>query len=83
MDNLKETLTELKNMLSDAMITQIDLDLKIKLVCKLNEALRIHDVSVAKHPLPRPLEAWKAAREMELSDYIEWHLEQERRGNER
>jgi hypothetical protein len=44
MDNLKETLTELKNMLSDAMITQIDLDLKIKLVCKLNEALRIHDV---------------------------------------
>jgi hypothetical protein len=43
----------------------------------------IHDVSVAKHPLPRPLEAWKAAREMELSDYIEWHLEQERRGNER
>jgi hypothetical protein len=44
MDNLRETLTELKNMLSDAMITQIDLDLKIKLVCKLNEALRIHDV---------------------------------------
>ena len=40
-------------------------------------------VSVAKHPLPRPLEAWKQAREMELSDYIEWHLEQERRGNAR
>jgi len=46
-------------------------------------ALRQPPVSVAKHPLPRPLEAWKAAREMELSDYIEWHLEQERRGNER
>jgi hypothetical protein len=44
MDNLKESLTGLKNMLSDAMITQIDLDLKIKLICKLNEALRIHDV---------------------------------------
>lgn len=40
-------------------------------------------VSVAKHPLPRPMEAWKNARNMELSDYIEWHLEQERRGNAR
>ena len=40
-------------------------------------------VSVAKHPLPRPLEAWKNARNMELSEYIEWHLEQERRGNAR
>ena len=41
----------------------------------------IPDVSIAKRTLPRPLEAWKAAREKELSDYIEWHLEQEKRGN--
>lgn len=40
-------------------------------------------VSVAKHTLPRPLEAWENARNMELSEYIEWHLEQERRGNAR
>jgi len=53
------------------------------LINDIEQALRIHDVSVAKHSLPRPLEAWKAAREMELSGYIEWHLEQERRGNER
>ena len=45
--------------------------------------LPIQHVSVAKHPLPRPLEAWKNAREMELSDYIEWHLAQEKRGNAR
>ena len=48
-----------------------------------SEQLAAPAVSVAKHPLPRPLEAWKNAREMELSEYIEWHLEQERRGNAR
>jgi len=45
MKDLNKTLIELKAMLSDAMITQIDLELKIKLVCKLNEALSIADVS--------------------------------------
>lgn len=40
-------------------------------------------VSVAKLPLPRPLEAWSEARRLDLGDYIEWHLEQERRGNAR
>ena len=44
MKDLNKTLIELKDMLSDAMITQIDLDLKIKLVCKLNEALSIANV---------------------------------------
>lgn len=44
MEDLNKKLTELKTMLSDAMITQIDLDLKIKLVCKLNEALSIANV---------------------------------------
>ena len=34
-------------------------------------------VSVAKHPLPRPLEAWKKARELSLSDYINWHMTKE------
>jgi len=44
MEDLNKTLLELKGILSDAMITQIDLDLKIKLVCKLNEALSIANV---------------------------------------
>ena len=39
MEKLNKKLKELKSILSDAMITQIDLDLKIKLVCKLNEAI--------------------------------------------
>lgn len=39
MENVNRVLIELKEILSDAMITQIDLDLKIKLVCKLNEAI--------------------------------------------
>lgn len=45
MKDLNKVLIELKDMLSDAMITQIDLDLKMKLVCKLNEALSVADVS--------------------------------------
>ena len=44
--------------------------------------LPIQHVSVAKHSLPRPLECWNKAREMECGDYIEWHLEKER-GNAR
>jgi len=40
MKDLNKTLTELSEILSDAMITQIDLELKIKLVCKLNEINR-------------------------------------------
>ena len=43
----------------------------------------IPDVSVAKHPLPRPLECWNKARKVGCGEYIEWHLEQERRGNAR
>ena len=39
-------------------------------------------VSVAKHPLPRPLECWNKARELDCGDYIEWHLNKER-GNAR
>jgi len=44
--------------------------------------LTIQRVSVAKHPLPRPLECWNKARELECGDYIEWHLNKER-GNAR
>jgi hypothetical protein len=44
--------------------------------------LNLHVVSVAKHPLPRPLECWNKARELDCGDYIEWHLEKER-GNAR
>lgn len=29
--------------------------------------------------LPRPIEAWKAAREKDIGDYCEWFLEQEKR----
>lgn len=34
-------------------------------------------VSVAKHSLPRPLEYWNKAQELDCGDYIEWHLEKE------
>ena len=44
MEDLNKKLTELKDILTNAMITQIDLDLKIKLVCKLNKALNIANV---------------------------------------
>lgn len=44
--------------------------------------LPIQRVSVAKHPLPRPLECWNKARELECGEYIEWHLDKER-GNAR
>lgn len=52
MKDLNKVLIELKDMLSDAMITQIDLDLKIKLVCKLNEALSIANVVGQSEQLP-------------------------------
>lgn len=58
-------------------------EMLVEFVEKQLKNCNLPHVSVAKHPLPRPLEAWKQAREMELSDYIEWHLEQERRGNAR
>lgn len=48
-----------------------------------DSSLHLQRVIVAKHPLPRPLEAWNAANKMDCGDYIEWHLEQEKRGNAR
>ncbi len=42
MEQLNKKLKELKSILSDAMIKQIDLDLKIKLVCKINEAINVN-----------------------------------------
>jgi hypothetical protein len=52
---------------------------KLQLLVCLNglKILDIPPVSVAKHPLPRPLEAWKKARELSLSDYINWHMTKE------
>ena len=47
-----------------------------------DSGLHLQRVSVAKHPLPRPLECWNKARELDCGDYIEWHLEKER-GNAR
>ena len=70
---------ELTDRLSEPLIQPIDALTAMTIVKLLAKPA----VSVAEHPLPRPLEAWKNAREMELSDYIEWHLEQERRGNAR
>lgn len=47
-----------------------------------DSGLHLQRVSVAKHPLPRPLECWNKARELDCGDYIEWHLKKER-GNAR
>jgi len=54
----------------------------LKKARSLGQTLPIQRVSVAKHPLPRPLECWNKARELECGDYIEWHLNKER-GNAR
>lgn len=78
----KERIKEIQNKTgySDSISVQQAL-LQVWKECE-QEQLRIHDVSIAKRTLPRPLEAWKSAREKELSEYIEWHLEQEKRGTE-
>ena len=47
-----------------------------------DSGLHLQRVSVAKHPLPRPLECWNKARKLDCGDYIEWHLKKER-GNAR
>jgi hypothetical protein len=31
--------------------------------------------------LPRPLEAWNEAQKLDVTDYIDWHLEKEKSGN--
>jgi len=31
-----------------------------------------------QYPLPRPMEAWKKAQELDLPDYIDWHLAKEK-----
>jgi len=49
----------------------------------INIVLNIPIVSITKYPLPRPLEAWNEAQKLDVADYIDWHLEQEKRGNER
>ena len=72
----------------DNHIPNLDSEDRIKLLNRfrtelpVNE-LNIHLVSVAKHPLPRPMEAWNEAQKLDLPDYIDWHLAQEKRGNER
>jgi hypothetical protein len=38
-------------------------------------------VSVAKHTLPRPLEAYREAQNKTCGEYVDWFLKEEKRGN--
>lgn len=73
MSSKKELLKELLDLIQSKSTT------KEQIECRIHQMLidECNYNNDNKYKLPRPLEAWNKARELELSDYINWHLKKE------